>query len=92
MTNHEKAEMLIEAQKYVIDACDIIKDAGACDKCPLYCIEDDSWFEIADVKTKGEIEDFFGLAQDIDNYISEEDYIWDHADMERKAERDEWYD
>lgn len=92
MSNLEKAEMLHDAQMMALDACDIIKDAGACDRCPMYCIEDSSWWEIADSKTKDQIAEFFGLAEDIDSYISEADFIADLADMQRKAERDEWYD
>lgn len=92
MTAYDKMEYLYEASAMTLDACDIIKGAGACDRCPMFCIEDDSLFEIADTKTKGNMAEFFGLAQDIEDYVSDEDYIWDQADEARKAERDEWYD
>lgn len=92
MTNLERMEVVMDAHAFVLDACDKIKSGGACDKCPICCVEDTSYWDLADTATRRDLIEFFGLAQDCDEYISDADYEADLADMERKAERDEWYD
>ena len=91
MNSLDRMEMLYDAEMMVLDACDVIKGAGKCDRCPMYCIEDDSWWDIADSKTKGQIAEFFRLADSIRDFVSDEDYIADLADIQRK-EIDDWYD
>lgn len=94
MTNRQKMERAIAALEDIFEACGSIKDAGACDKCPLkhFCIEDTTVDEFCDSATKGMLVETFGFADDVEEFISEEDYIYDLADRERKGERDELYD
>ena len=94
MTDRQKMERAIAALEDIFDACGFIKDAGACDKCPMknYCIEETTVDEFIDSVPKWMLEETFGLAEDVGDFISEEDYIYDLADRERKGERDELYD
>ena len=94
MTNKEKMGRAIKALEDIFDACGWIKDAGACDKCPFKytCIEETTVEKFIDETTKWSLEEAFDLAADIGDYISDEDYIYDLADRQRKGERDEFYD
>ena len=58
-------------------ACDDIKQAGACDKCPLqsfHCLESITFLEFADSVTKGDIEEMVAFSQNIDHYYDERDF------------------
>ena len=76
------------------DACIVIEKACGCDKCPLRdcCLDVSSYLAVCDQVSAGMIDEFLDFADDIENPITEEDIIASYADMERKAERDEYYD
>ena len=95
MKNEKYVDRLMDALEDMLHNCDVIKDNGGCGKCPMkiYCIEDEVTFEqIACDASKRTLLEFYDFADDMENRVSEEDYIADLADRERKGERDELYD
>lgn len=92
--NRATAQDFIESGGYIFDACVAIEAAGGCERCPLKyaCIRDSSTEYFLDSATMGAIEEMLDFADDVENFISEDDYIADLADMQRKGERDEYYD
>ena len=96
------ADKYFDLTREILSACEDIKDAGACEHCPLYCIEDDSWYEVVDFTTKKKLKDFFGLADDARNYAFESECdtyyreLANRADLARQddavAEMERWYD
>lgn len=95
MRNEKYVDRLMDALGDMLHNCDTIKEHGACERCPMriYCIDDGVTFEqIACDASKGTLIEFYDLADDLENYVSEEDYIADLADRQRKMERDEYYD
>ncbi len=94
MSSYDMMDRAVSAFEDMIRTCDIIKDAGACSRCPMsyMCIETTTFEQIACDASRGTIDEFFGFAKDIDDYVGEADYAADLADMQRKAERDEYYD
>lgn len=92
--NRATAQDYIESGVYIFDACVAIEAAGGCERCPLKyaCIRDSSTEYFFDSVTMGAIEEMLDFADDVENFISEDDYIADLADMQRKGERDEYYD
>lgn len=92
LTNEERVETITEGMAIVLDACEKIRSADNCGDCPVHCIEADEFYTIADCVTKERWSRFFELAEMSDGYMSLEDQMYDLADMQRKGERDEWYD
>lgn len=90
----EKAREFIDYLGEVYDACGYIHEMGGCDKCPIKhnCLDETTVTEFANFCTKGAVKEMLDFADDVENYISEEDYIYDLADRQRKGERDELYD
>lgn len=81
--------------KVMIEACNVIDDAGGCHRCPLYdcCLDVTSFKTIGEVLTEDMVDDFLRYSDHIEHpAITEDDIIADYADMARKAERDEYYD
>ena len=71
------------------DACEYIKDAGACDRCPIKnnCIDEVTVTALADDCPKDKLVDFLYLADDIESYGNEQSY---HDWMETQKEREIW--
>ena len=92
--NSDKASEFIDYLGEVYDACGYIKDAGGCDKCPMKnnCLDETTVTESANFCTQGAVKEMLDFADDVEDFISEEDYIYDLADSQRKGERDEYYD
>lgn len=80
-------KMIEKSLDLLMSACNTINDAGACEQCPLRltnCLEETSFADIYYDLPMGSVEEMLGLADDVADYISEEDYIADLADRERK--------
>lgn len=89
-----EVENAINAFEDILSACDKVKESGACERCPFRasCIEEATFEQfVCDEATRGNLAEMFGFAEDIENYISEEDFISNMEDMRRK-ETDYWYD
>lgn len=80
------AQWIINAVDLALSACENIQEAGACDRCPLFgtCLDDNSFLDVATSFNTDHWKDFLGLSDDVIDYISEQDYIANRADMERK--------
>lgn len=92
MSSYGKMEDAMNGLGLILDACDMIRAKNRCSECPIVgCIDVDALYEIGDEVTKATWIEFFDLAEECDNYISEDDYIADIADMARKGERDDIY-
>ena len=78
----------------IYDSCGYIKDAGACDRCPLkaHCLDDTTVTEFADGAPKKSIEEMLGLAEDIEAYGNEQDLEDYHEWMNRGREEESWLD
>lgn len=91
-----KNKELIEELTAICEACETIKCADACEKCPLerreVCIDYIDFKVVCGDLTEHLLKEFFDLADDIEYPITDEDVIAGYADMQRKAERDEYYD
>lgn len=84
---YKETKEIMKALDVMISACNAITEAGACDACPLNltnCLEDTSFADICYDMPMRSVEDMLALSDDVQNYISEEDYIADLADRERK--------
>ena len=76
----------------IVDACCEIRDAGACDKCPLghNCIEDTEVLVFADCVPKRALAEFFELAENAEN--SEQDFNNYEEWLKTEMERELWND
>lgn len=76
------------------EACEVIENAGGCDRCPLKdcCLDVSSFKAVCEELTAGMIDEFLSFSDDIETHYNEEDAVAYFADMARKAERDEYYD
>lgn len=91
----EIASEFIDYLGEVYDACEYIHDMGGCDKCPIKhnCLDETTVTEFANFCTKGTVKEMLDFADDVEKYVTtDEDYIYDLADRQRKLERDEYYD
>ena len=91
----EIASEFIDYLGEVYDACGYIHDMGGCDKCPMKnnCLDETTVSEFANFCTKGTVKEMLDFADDVEKYVTtDEDYIYDLADRQRKGERDELYD
>lgn len=77
---------ICKALDLLFGACQNIQEAGACEQCSLRvnCLECTSVNDVACDAPLSSFEEFLGLSDDVLNYVSEEDYIADLADRERK--------
>lgn len=83
---HNDARWILNAVDLAFSACETIQEVGACDRCPLFatCLEESNFIEVATSFNKDHWAEFLGLSDDAVNYVSEQDYIADIADRERK--------
>ena len=74
--------------------CQTISEGHACDKCPLvpFCLEETDYATLATDVPRSAWEEFIEFADDVHNYVSDEDMRAYFDDMTSKAERDEYYD
>lgn len=88
------ADRLVTTLNEVFENCGYVQDEGACDECPLRlsCLDETPVCEFADTMSRDKIEEFLNYAEMVENNsnISEEDYIANCADMQRKD--DVWAD
>ena len=91
--NTSVANDFIDSLGTVFDACTYIKDAGACDKCPIShnCLEETPLTELENFCTRTAIKEFLDFADDVEYVMDYSDYVADMADEQRK-ETDYWYD
>lgn len=95
MTNDVR--MIMGALDLMHSACEKIHEYGDCAKCPIraYCFEDTSPLDIAENVTAGQFEEFLGLADDVQEWLedqeinSEENQKALYADWQRKYEAEE---
>ena len=83
----KETRQIMSALELMISACHNISEAGACDKCPLHyteCFESATFADVCNEVPMGSIDDMLALSDDVQDYISEQDYIADLADRERK--------
>jgi len=88
------AEKLLDDLEQLKEACEVIRSADGCDKCPLYegCLDVNILSDVIEGTSVDEINDLLAFADDIENPITDADIDAYYADMARKAERDEYYD
>lgn len=91
-----KSKELIEDLTAICEACETIKVADGCEKCPFerkeICIDYIDFKVVCGDLTEHLLTEFFDFLDDIEHPITEDDIIASYADMARKAERDEYYD
>lgn len=70
MENKTVAKMAEAIFEELVRACDTIKDAGACESCPLYgnCIEETNAIAIFCEQTEKTIDEYLGFADDVRKY------------------------
>lgn len=91
---NESVREIVNGMEKAYLLCQTISDGSGCDRCPLRssCLEETPYLEVADNIAIGTWEEFTEFADDVANYISDEDMRAHFDDMARKAERDEYYD
>ena len=97
MNNKADAQWLANALDLAAATCQTIDEAGACRGCPLYsaCIDANNLTDIAFEVTAAQWHDFLDFAEDVDDYLadqeidSEENQRALYADFRRKYEVEE---
>jgi hypothetical protein len=86
------AQEILNMMDYLDSCCQTITEGGGCTKCPLWatCLDDNDFTDVANSFNKNHWDDFIALAEDIEDYVSDEDMRANEADMRRKGERDGW--
>ncbi len=92
--NAEVANDFITSLGDLYDTCGFIQDAGGCDRCPLKgnCLDETTLNEFANFVTKGNIREFLGFGEDVENYANEQDMANYHAELDAQKERELWAD
>ena len=77
-----------ELIRTMYEACDVITEAGGCNRCPLKncCLDDSSFRTVCEEATVKQIDDFLGFSDDIEEHNNEDDMFSYYADTKRKAD------
>ena len=83
--------MILGALDLLHASCENINGLGGCPKCPIKanCLEMTDALTLAEELTAGQIEEFIGFSDDVEDYKDEQDWKAYYADQARKMEAEE---
>lgn len=67
---------LLDELERIGDACGVIQDGGACDKCPMWatCMQDTSAEEWIYAITESMIDEMIGFSKDVEDHLARLDF------------------
>ena len=86
------SKVIIQALDQLVDACSLIDEAGACDKCPMKhtCMKEESLIDVMNFLTADRIDEMVEVSHQ--DHRSEEDRMASHYDNLRELWVDELLD